>query len=109
MNQHTTYVSSSQLSRHTFSHTEATVWEPGPYVDTRKIVYFIKERSTIMQYETNQLLFVRSPVGSIAVVLFSHSLTLLMPLPQIAWQHNYLCKKSKAKVNDGLKNTHLHK
>lgn len=96
MNQHTTYVSSSQLSRRASSHTEAsTVWEPGPYIDTRKTVYFIKERSTIMQYETSQLLFVRSPVGSIAVVLFFLlSLTLLMPLPQVAWQHNYLCKKS---------------
>lgn len=26
-----------------------------------------------------------------------------MPLPQVAWQHNYLCKKSKENVNDGLK------
>lgn len=30
-----------------------------------------------------------------------------MPLPQVAWQHNYLCKKSKEKVNDGLK-THTY-
>lgn len=55
--------------------------------------------------------FVRSPVGSIAVVLFSLScsLTLLMPLPQVAWQHNYLCKKSKEKENDGFKKkTHTY-
>lgn len=53
--------------------------------------------------------FVQSPVGSVAIVLFSlsRSLTLLMPLPQVAWQHNYLCKKKKekkrkGKVNDGF-------
>lgn len=54
--------------------------------------------STIMQYETNQLLFVRSPVGSIAVVCFSLScsLTLLMPLPQLLGSTT-LCKKKKKK------------
>lgn len=43
--------------------------------------------------------FVHSPVGSIAIVLFSlsFSVTLLMPLPQVAWQHNYLRKKKKKK------------
>lgn len=90
----------SQLSGDASSHTATnTVWGPGSdfYVDTRKIVYFIKEHSTIMQYETSQLLFCAVSLGSIAIVLFSLScsLTLLMPLPQVAWQHNYLCKKKK--------------
>lgn len=44
------------------------------------------------------LFFLQSPVGSITVVYFtSYTLTLLMPLPQVAWQHNYLCKKVKKK------------
>ena len=50
----------SPLSGNASSHTETnTVWGPGSdlYADTRKIVYFIKEHSTIMQYETSQLLF----------------------------------------------------
>lgn len=50
----------SQLSGDASSHTDTnTVWGPGSdfYVDTRKIVYFIKKHSTIMQYETSQLLF----------------------------------------------------
>lgn len=110
-----TYSICFQLSGDASSHTATnTVWGPGSdfYVDTRKIVYFIKEHSTIMQYETSQLLFCAVSLGSIAIVLFSLScsLTLLMPLPQVAWQHNYLCKKSKEKVNDSLKKkkTHLH-
>lgn len=63
----------SQLGRDASSHTETNTVcgsRSDPSVDTRKIVYFIKEQSTIMQYETSQLLFVRSPVGSIAVVCF---------------------------------------
>lgn len=42
------------------SHPEAnTVWKSGSdlYANRRTIVYFIKEHSTIMQYETSQLLF----------------------------------------------------
>lgn len=42
------------------SHPKAnTVWKSGSdlYANRRTIVYFIKEHSTIMQYETSQLLF----------------------------------------------------
>lgn len=45
------------------SHIETNTVGPrsDPYVGTVKIVCFIKEGSTIMQYETSQLLFVQSP------------------------------------------------
>lgn len=89
-----------------------TLWGPGSdfYVDTRTIVYVIKEHSTIMQYETSQLLFCAVSCRKYrrCFVFTFCSLTLLMPLPQVAWQHNYLCKKSIEKVNDDFKKTHLH-
>lgn len=91
----------SQLGEDASSHTETnTAWGPGSdFMLMQEDCSLVEEHSTIMNMEPANCFFVRSPVGSIAVVLFSLScsLTLLMPLPQVAWQHNSLQKKKKSK------------
>lgn len=104
----------SQLGEDASSHTETnTVWGPGSdlYVDTGRLFTSSRNTAPLCNMKPANCFFVRSPVGSIAVVLFSLScsLTLLMPLPQVAWQHNSLQKKkSKEKVNDFFFKLHLY-
>ncbi|CAK6440940.1 unnamed protein product [Pipistrellus nathusii] len=92
-----------------------TLWGPGSdfYVDTGRLFTLSRDTAPLCNMKPANCFYVRFPVGSIAIVLFSLScsLTLLMSLPQVAWQHKYLCKKKKKKRkkekvnNDFLKNT----
>lgn len=95
----------SQFAGEASSHTEAsTMQRSGPYVDPRKIVYTVKERSTIVHQGASRCFFAVSCRRCITIV-YSH---FLQSNPFNAFTSSCLAaqlslQKSKEKLNGGLK------